>query len=313
MENAKKIKFSIIIPTFNRAWCIERAINSILKQDFQDWEMIIIDDGSTDNTKNLVGKYLIDKRIKYFYKENGGVGSARNYGIKFAEGEFVMSFDSDDEFVESAFSIILDITSKNEDISLFIFGAIDQSGKKTYYMKNKIKLLNLKEFIKEEYFKGEAYLCFRRSIFFNIENRFDEEVNGGETILLWQMIRKYKVLVIDRIVRIYHTESNDSLVSSGLTVDRMINIKKIQLKLLAKYKNDLRKNNQKKLGEIYLVLARACVLSSERMKSIECFVLGIFYNPLDFRRIFLYGVSFFDKRLILNNFINYIHNRLTHN
>ena len=57
--------FSIVMATYNRAYCIENAINSVLKQDFKDWELIIVDDGSTDNTEEVVKKYLDDKRIKY--------------------------------------------------------------------------------------------------------------------------------------------------------------------------------------------------------------------------------------------------------
>jgi glycosyltransferase involved in cell wall biosynthesis len=66
----KNYKISIIIPTYNRAWCIENAIKSVINQNYDNWELIIIDDGSTDNTKKIVKKYLENNKIKYFYKEN---------------------------------------------------------------------------------------------------------------------------------------------------------------------------------------------------------------------------------------------------
>src|SRR5438046_1054531 len=91
-------KISVVIATFNRAWCIERAIKSITGQTSKNWELLIIDDGSTDNTKEVVKPWLSDQRIKYFFKKNEGVGSARNFGVSVAENKFVCFLDSDDEF-----------------------------------------------------------------------------------------------------------------------------------------------------------------------------------------------------------------------
>ena len=77
------MKFSIITPTYNRANLIERAIKSILNQSYQNFEMIIVDDGSTDNTDEIVSKYLYDTRIRYVKAtQNGGVNKARNIGIR---------------------------------------------------------------------------------------------------------------------------------------------------------------------------------------------------------------------------------------
>ena len=70
--------FSVIIPTFNRAAILPRAIKSILNQSFSDWELIIQDDGSTDDTATIVENFLDDKRIKYFKEENQGVCAARH-------------------------------------------------------------------------------------------------------------------------------------------------------------------------------------------------------------------------------------------
>ena len=74
--------FSIIIPTYNRAHLISMAIDSVIAQTFENWELIIVDDGSTDNTKELVDNYCsIDKRIRYIYQENAERSAARNNGI----------------------------------------------------------------------------------------------------------------------------------------------------------------------------------------------------------------------------------------
>ncbi|HVG14931.1 MAG TPA: glycosyltransferase family A protein [Chitinophagaceae bacterium] len=88
---------TVITPTYNRAYMIERTINSMLIQSYSDWEYIIIDDGSTDNTEEMIQTYLGDKRIRYIRKENTGAAHTRNVGVSYATGEFVTFLDSDDE------------------------------------------------------------------------------------------------------------------------------------------------------------------------------------------------------------------------
>ncbi|MBD3660935.1 MAG: glycosyltransferase family 2 protein, partial [Arenibacter algicola] len=87
--------FSVIISTYNRASFIGRTIASVLKQDFEDFELIIVDDGSTDNTKEVVVG-IEDKRIRYYKKDNAERGAARNFGAKKASGEYLNFLDSDD-------------------------------------------------------------------------------------------------------------------------------------------------------------------------------------------------------------------------
>lgn len=90
------IFFSVIIPTYNRASLISNTIESVLNQKFKDFELLIIDDGSTDNTQVAVQKFTSDVRVKYFKKENGERGAARNFGASMASGQFINFFDSDD-------------------------------------------------------------------------------------------------------------------------------------------------------------------------------------------------------------------------
>lgn len=91
--------FSIILPTYNRAHLLPRAISSALRQTFQDWELVIADDGSTDETANVVAEYLRqDQRIKFFVHEHCGLARTRNFGLQHAQGEYVTFLDSDDEY-----------------------------------------------------------------------------------------------------------------------------------------------------------------------------------------------------------------------
>ena len=93
MQN--QILFSIIVPTYNRAHLISSTLDSILSQTYTDFELLIIDDGSTDNTEEVVQKYLSDK-VLYFKKTNGERSAARNYGTSKARGEYLNWIDSDD-------------------------------------------------------------------------------------------------------------------------------------------------------------------------------------------------------------------------
>jgi glycosyltransferase involved in cell wall biosynthesis len=99
-----KIIVSIIMPTYNRANTIGMAIESVLKQSFNNWELLIIDNESTDNTKNLVdGFSWNDNRIKYFYVKksiNPGISDYLNYGITIAEGNYIARLDDDDEWYD---------------------------------------------------------------------------------------------------------------------------------------------------------------------------------------------------------------------
>lgn len=88
--------FSIIVPTFNRGYILWEIIQSIQKQTWPYWELLIIDDGSIDDTKKVIREFQKDPRIHYFYKKNGGSASARNLGLKKASSEFVTYVDSDD-------------------------------------------------------------------------------------------------------------------------------------------------------------------------------------------------------------------------
>ena len=88
---------SIITPTYNRALLVQTTIKSILAQTFTDWELIIVDDGSTDNTEEAIQHFLTDPRISYVKKSNSGQAASLNVGVSHAKGEFITFLDSDDE------------------------------------------------------------------------------------------------------------------------------------------------------------------------------------------------------------------------
>jgi glycosyltransferase involved in cell wall biosynthesis len=111
--------FSIVLPTFNRAHLITIPIRSIISQSFNDWELIVIDDGSTDNTKEVVSGFN-DGRIKYIYQTNQERSAARNNGIKNAHGSFICFMDSDDSWRYNHLELIrLKIVEQNYKPALY--------------------------------------------------------------------------------------------------------------------------------------------------------------------------------------------------
>lgn len=96
MENAPLI--SVIVPCYNQAQYLDECLQSVLDQTYQDWECIIVNDGSPDNTEEITKQWTEkDARFKYLYKENGGLSSARNAGIEMAKGKWILPLDADDK------------------------------------------------------------------------------------------------------------------------------------------------------------------------------------------------------------------------
>lgn len=127
--------FSIVIATYNRAALITDTINSILAQDFSGFELIIVDDGSKDNTKEVVNSFAAkDERVQYYYQVNAERGAARNNGFGRAKGKYVMFFDSDDimpkDNLQKMFGLIQAHPNYNFYASKYVFssnGKIEQS------------------------------------------------------------------------------------------------------------------------------------------------------------------------------------------
>ncbi len=103
---------SVITPTYNRAHTIQQAVESLLGQTYRNWELIVIDDGSTDDTKKIIDD-IDDDRIRYFYQENKGPTAARNTGIAHAKGYWVTYLDSDDVLFPACLETMLEWLTKN--------------------------------------------------------------------------------------------------------------------------------------------------------------------------------------------------------
>lgn len=108
---------SVIVPLYNKGQLVCKTINSVLKQDYGDFEIIVVDDGSKDDSSEYVKSYT-DPRVNYYYKENGGVSSARNFGANHAHGEWIMYLDADDEILPGALSELISLNEKYPECKL---------------------------------------------------------------------------------------------------------------------------------------------------------------------------------------------------
>ncbi|MFV5692449.1 glycosyltransferase family 2 protein [Flavobacterium sp. LT1R49] len=112
-------KVSIIVPCYNQAQYLDEALQSLYDQTYTKWECIIVNDGSLDNTEAIAQKWEFkDSRFIYLYKENGGVSSARNLGVKEAKAEFILTLDADDKYEATFIEKALTVIQNNDEIGI---------------------------------------------------------------------------------------------------------------------------------------------------------------------------------------------------
>ena len=117
----KQVKFSIIIPVYKVEEYLEKCIKSVLNQTYKNFELILVDDGSPDKCPLICDNYAkIDSRVFVIHKQNGGVSSARNEGIKVAKGEYIWFVDSDDFVEENSLEILSEYINKTDTV-LYVF------------------------------------------------------------------------------------------------------------------------------------------------------------------------------------------------
>lgn len=167
------MKFSIIIPAYNVAQYIEECIESILNQDYDNYEIIVVDDGATDETPKILDEIASkSEKVRVIHQKNGGLSAARNSGIEAASGDYILFLDGDDFWSEKSFltEVNKKINEKNVDVVIYSY---------SYYYPDKIikKSLNLKDItgeteknyinlVKNELITAPAWnKCVKRNLF----------------------------------------------------------------------------------------------------------------------------------------------------
>ena len=124
---------SIVIPLYNKAHTIVHTLNAVFKQEYQDFEVIIVDDGSTDNGVGIIQQHFHDNRIRIFHQENQGVSVARNRGVEEARCEYVALLDGDDEWHPDYLKIMTKHIQNNPRCGLFLCAFIAQGASRSIY------------------------------------------------------------------------------------------------------------------------------------------------------------------------------------
>jgi len=184
---------SIIIPCYNQANYLTYSLASVLEQTYTNWECIIVNDGATDNTKEVAKEWCAkDNRFVYVEKQNGGLSSARNAGINVAKGDYIQFLDADDILVRTKLSDSLDLVQENEAIVVSNFASFeDASGEKLLppYCQLSQELLSFKSILNQWDVSFTIPIhCgfFPKSVLETI--RFNETLKAKEDWLFWIQI-----------------------------------------------------------------------------------------------------------------------------
>lgn len=215
-------KISIIIPCYNQAQYLPEALNSVLRQKYTNWECIIINDGSSDNTHEVAQEWLKkDKRFKYIYKDNGGLSSARNAGLDLAIGNYIQFLDADDLLdinrFESLFNLVHEKKSSEKQILISTFKTLKLDSEVVEhpgYLKT--ECFNLKEILYK--WDIEFTIPIHCGLFpssYYSTFRFDENLKAKEDWVMWLSVfsNNPPVLFIDEGLVLYRENPN------GLTKD----------------------------------------------------------------------------------------------
>ena len=200
---------------------ISRSIESVIAQTYTDWELIIVDDGSTDDTKELIASYISnDTRIKYIHQENAERSAARNNGIKHAKGTYICFLDSDDYYLETRLSGLYENIEKSETRDALFFTDVcyeTSSGinimKQAYYKLFTVDLKDVKNTLVKVII-GVPQVCVQLDVM--TKNYFNEQFNIGEDFECWLRISEnYPIIYVP----------NQSTFVANDHADRSVNLK----------------------------------------------------------------------------------------
>lgn len=200
MANNPLILFSIVIPTYNRASFIIETIHSLLAQSYSKFEIIVVDDGSTDNTESVI-KNIMDERLQYYKVPNGERGAARNYGARIAKGEYINFFDSDDvaypNHLDTAFKLIYKYN--HPEIFHLGYDVVDSDRKVIRAINDLTGDINLRLFT-----KGNVFSCngvfIRKDVAISHPFIEDRNLAGSEDAVLWMQLACHYKWICDNTI-----------------------------------------------------------------------------------------------------------------
>ncbi len=211
---------SIIIPTYNRGSRVKIAIESALSQTYKDFEIIVVDDGSTDNTREILNPYK--DHIRYFYQENRGVASARNKGIRESRGEFIAFLDSDDYWLPEKLEMQADYFKTHPDVSMVYsrhWKKFEQTGEKELRPKNRklVKGYIYSHVLFSSYIWMGSVMVRRDCLFtVGLFSESDESLIVDKDMFL-RIAKKFKIGAIEKplAVHMFHRVVKDKLITDN--------------------------------------------------------------------------------------------------
>src|SRR6185312_13950438 len=201
--------FSVILTTYNRAALLKRALDSLCAQTEKDWEAIIVDEGSTDNTTSLIKPYLENgSRFKYVYQKNAGYAMSKNTGIFLSKGKFITFLDSDDEYNPTHLETRKAILVNHPEVQ-FLHGGVKVIGSQYVpdrFDVNKMVLLSDCEIGGTFFIKREVAVSFNgfKEMPLGSDGDFFERINKAGINIMKTQISTY----------IYHRETVDSITNN---------------------------------------------------------------------------------------------------
>jgi glycosyltransferase involved in cell wall biosynthesis len=305
-----EVKISVIMPVYNASKYLCEAIESILKQTFKDFEFIIIDDGSTDNSKDIIEYYKsLDSRIKFFIQENSGISKTLNKGINMAKGKYIARMDADDIALPNRLSIQYNFMENNPEYVLIGSNANVISKEGDFLYKSDLKLTDelIRNQLPNNPFIHPSTFMKRESLI--LVGGYDEKIiHHVEDQILWNKLAEFGKLgnieesllsyrlvpssVSNRTVKQCQKLSiivNQSIIKGEFTQDSIESI----LALTAKksHKNQL-SNYYLSVGKVYLERQK------KRSKAISYFSQSLWFNPLNFIALFNLVLAIFPFRVI---------------
>jgi glycosyltransferase involved in cell wall biosynthesis len=276
---------SVIIPTYNRANLVQRAIKSVLNQTYKNIEIIVVDDGSEDNTEEVVRAFN-DERIKYIRnKENKGVAASRNIGLKFSKGEYITFLDSDDEFLPEKIEKQLKFLKQRGELDFVVCESCKKNENDEIKTRRKMHSL-LQVLIKKDAF--EKIGNFDENFYF-----------ADDTDILVRMEHFLKYDKINEILVIIHkTPGSLSSKKDFSSLIKKINDKKLIVK---KYKNLL---TASKIAHYYYAIGKDYLTLKNYLTACKYFIKSYILNPFNFEpiwkilRCFVFWVIKNDKNFI---------------
>lgn len=184
LDGRKVMKISVIVPVYNGEKTIIKCIESVLEQDYDDYQLLLINDGSTDNTDDVIKKYLSDqnsnKNIEYYSLKNGGVSAARNYGLERATGEVITFLDADDYYSSGYFQSIRNNIGNN-DILLYGYRTVFNNNVSSIKYGQDLQLERgdvYKKLFKKNLFSPVCNKVYSKKII--VDKKFNTKIDFGE-------------------------------------------------------------------------------------------------------------------------------------